>query len=169
MRVIDILSLILSFLGIYGLFFALRLLLPRNIVPSVSTSLTEVMALLEHAEANNISNTRDHRANLAILHNQFLQMRTESHRSPGFCQQFCLLFLCGLTWRLYDLRSRIETIRRKIELAVDEQQLAFLTNANAQSATTTALPIFANETAIPMVNVAEPTPPPPAASVLNAA
>jgi len=116
MRVIDILSLILSFLGIYGLFFALRLLLPRNIVPSVSTSLTEVMALLEHAEANNISNTRDHRANLAILHNQFLQMRTESHRSPGFCQQFCLLFLCGLTWRLYDLRSRIETIRRKIEV-----------------------------------------------------
>ena len=66
MRVIDILSLILSFLGIYGIIFSLRLLLPRNIVPDVSTLLTEAMALLEHAEANNIPNVRDYRANLAM-------------------------------------------------------------------------------------------------------
>jgi len=170
MRFIDILSLILSFLGVYGIASSLRLLLPRNIVPVVSTSLTEVVALLEHAEAINIPNVSDYRANLSILHNQLLQMRTESHRSPGFCQQFCLLFLCGLTWRLYDLKSRIESIRRKIELAVDERQLAFLPNAHAQSATTTALPAPAGDTAIPMANVVEPTTPPPAASsVLSAA
>ena len=128
MKFIDILSLILSFLGFYGIVYSLRLLLPRNIVPHVSTSLNEAMVLLEHAHVPNVN---DYRANLAMcarvcihnrpltkpsLHNQFLQMRTESHRSPGFCQQFCLLFLCGLTWRLYGLKSQIETIRRKIEV-----------------------------------------------------
>jgi hypothetical protein len=55
---------------------------------------------------------------MASLRNQFLQMRTESHRAPGFFQQICLLFLCGLSWRLYDLRSQIEAIRRKIEVGV---------------------------------------------------
>ena len=66
MRFIDILSLVISFLGIYGIIFSLRLLLPRNIVPGVKTLFTEVMALLEHAEANNIPNVRDYRANLAM-------------------------------------------------------------------------------------------------------
>ena len=50
------------------------------------------------------------------LRNKFLQMRTDSHRSPGFFQQLRQLFLCGLTWRLYDLKSEIEVIRRKIEV-----------------------------------------------------
>jgi hypothetical protein len=136
MGFIDIFSLILSLLGIYGIVFSLRLLLPRNIVPLVSTSLKEAMATLEDAEATNTPNMRDFRANLAMyahvythqrsplpplltepsLHNQFLQMRTESHRSPRFFQQLGLLFLCGLTWRLYTLKSRIEAIRRKIEV-----------------------------------------------------
>ncbi len=130
----DILNLILSFLGIYGIVFSLvRFLLPRNIVPLVSMSLKEALTLLARAEANDIPNVREYRANLAMyafcthqpsppqlteprLHNQFLQMRTESHRSPGFFQQFSLLFLCGLTWRLYDLKSQVDTIRRKIEV-----------------------------------------------------
>jgi len=170
MRFIDIFSLILSFLGVYGIVFSLRLLLPRNVVPLVSTSLNEAMELLERAEGINIPNVSDYRANLAIFHNQLLQMRTESHRSPGFFQQLCLLFLCGLTWRLYDLKSRIETIRRKVELAVDERQLAFLTNANAQNATTTALPASMADTVIHMVNVVESTRPPLAVPAnLNAA
>jgi len=169
MRFIDIFSLILSLLGVYGIVCSLRLLLPRNIVPLVSTSLNEAIALHEHAKSICIPNLNDYRVNLAILHNQFLQMRTESHRSPGFFQQLCLLFLCGLTWRLYDLKSRIEAIRRKIELAVDERQLAFLTNAHAQSATTTALPSVA-DIVIPMINVVGPTPPPRAVSpILNTA
>ena len=45
-------------------------------------------------------------------------MRTESHRSPGFFQQFYLLFLCGLTWRLYVLKSRVDALRRKIEVEI---------------------------------------------------
>ncbi|KAF8504698.1 hypothetical protein F5888DRAFT_1657775 [Russula emetica] len=155
---IDILSLILSF----GVIFSLRVIFPRNIVPLVSTSFEEAVALLERAEAINIPNVNEYRANLAILNPQFLQMRTESHRSPGFFQQFYLLFLCGLTWRLYILKSRVDAVKRRIELAVDERQLAFFTNTDAQSATTTALPAPATDTVIPMTNVTEPTPPPQA-------
>jgi hypothetical protein len=132
MWILDIFNLILSFLGFYGIVFSLRLLIPRNIVPLVLTSLNEAMASLEHASAINIPNVGDYRANLAMyvsvlhtasplltgsrFHNQFLQMRTESHRSPGFFQQIYLLFLYGLTWRLYDLKLRIEGIKRKIEV-----------------------------------------------------
>jgi hypothetical protein len=112
MKIIDIFSLMLSLLGVHGIVFSLRLLLPRNIVPLVSTSLKEAMAALENAEAINIPNVSDFRTNLAMyahlythqclppltepnLHNQFSQMRTESHRSPSFFQQVYLLFLCG--------------------------------------------------------------------------
>jgi hypothetical protein len=43
-------------------------------------------------------------------------MRAESNRSPGFFQQLCLLFLGGLTWRLYCLKSRIEAVKREAEV-----------------------------------------------------
>jgi len=66
MRFIDVFTLILSFLGVYGIVYSLRLLLPRNIVSLVSTSLNETMALLGHAEAINIPNMNDYRANLAM-------------------------------------------------------------------------------------------------------
>ncbi|KAI0000976.1 hypothetical protein BJV77DRAFT_1155463 [Russula vinacea] len=168
MDFITILSLILSFLGVYGIFYSLRLLLPRNVVPIVSTSLDELKTLLEHAEAINILNVNEYRASLAILRNEFLQLRTESHHSPGIFQQLCRLFLFGLTWRLYDLKRRIDAVRRSIELA--EGQLALLTNANLQSATTTALPASVTVSSIPMVNIVEPTPPARAVtSTLNAA
>ena len=133
MQFIDIFSLILSLLGLYGIVYALRLLLPRNIVPLISTSLNEAMALLENAEATNTRNMSDYRVDLTMYvlvhvalhnpqltdcshHNRFLRMRTESHRSPEFFQQVCLLFLCGLTWRLRSLKSEIEDIKRKIEV-----------------------------------------------------
>ncbi|KAI0282878.1 hypothetical protein BGY98DRAFT_66029 [Russula aff. rugulosa BPL654] len=155
----DILSLILS----SAIVVSLRFLFPRNIVPLVSTSFEEAVTLLQRAEAINIPYVSEYRANLAILRPQFLQMRTESHRSPGIFKQFYLLFLCGLTWRLYVLKSRVDAIRRRIELAVDERQLSFfLTNTNAQSATTTALSASAADTVISTTNVTEPTPPPQA-------
>jgi hypothetical protein len=131
MRFIDIFGLILSLLGLYSIVYSLRLLLPRNIVPLVSTSHNEAMALLENAEAINIPNTSDYRVDLAMyvfvqtasplltepsFYNQFLQMRTESHRSPGVFQQLRQLSLCGLTYRLYDLKSQIEAVKRKIEV-----------------------------------------------------
>jgi hypothetical protein len=66
MRFFDIFTLVLSLLGIYGVVFSLRLLLPRNVVPLVSASLKEAIAPLEDAEAVNIANVSDYRANLAM-------------------------------------------------------------------------------------------------------
>jgi len=133
MRLIDLLSLCLSVLGLYGLVFYLRFLLPRNVVPQLSTALNEVDALLVRAEAHNaIPNAReDYRAWLAMyeglcnphwcrttdrhsLRNQLLRARTESHRSPQFFQQFRLAFC--LTYKLYVLRSQIEETRRELEV-----------------------------------------------------
>jgi hypothetical protein len=62
MAFIDILSLILSF----GIIFSLRFLFPRNIVPLVSTSFEETVALLERAEAINIPHVSEYRTNLAM-------------------------------------------------------------------------------------------------------
>jgi hypothetical protein len=66
MQFIDIFSLVLSLLGLYGIVFSLKLLLPRNVVPLVSTSLNEAIALLENAEANNTLNVSDYRVDLAM-------------------------------------------------------------------------------------------------------
>jgi hypothetical protein len=62
MAFIDILSLILSF----GIIFSLRFLFPRNIVPLVSTSFEEAVALLERAESVNIPYVSEYRENLAM-------------------------------------------------------------------------------------------------------
>ena len=63
---VDIFSLVLSLLGLYGIVFSLRLLLPRNVVPLVSTSLNEAITLLENAEATNTPNVSDYRVDLAM-------------------------------------------------------------------------------------------------------
>lgn len=62
MAFMDVLSLILSF----GIIFSLRFIFPRNIVPLVSTSLEEAVALLERAEATDIPNVSEYRANFAM-------------------------------------------------------------------------------------------------------
>jgi len=162
MRSLDILSFILSVLGTYGVVLSTRLLLPRNIIRRVSTALNEAEMLLNRAEAiNAIPDVSVYRMNLAILANRVLRFRMESHRSPGFVQQLRLVFLSGLTCRLYVLSSRIETMRLKVELMVDEQELTLA--SAVQSATTSALPVPAAITATPTINVAQPISVPPAA------
>jgi len=163
MAVTDILSLILSL----AILVSLRLLLPRNIVPWVSTSFEEAVKALQRAKALNIPSVSEYQTNLAFEHSRFIHMRTESHSSPGFFHQLCLLFFHGLSWRLYVLKSRVDAIRQSIELAEDEcqlaheRQVAFLTSTNVQSATPSALPASAaDSTVIPLTNVTEPTPPP---------
>lgn len=65
MMFLDVFNLILSLLGLYAIVFSLRLLLPRNTVPLVLTTLNEAMALLERDEAIYIPNLSAYRANLA--------------------------------------------------------------------------------------------------------
>ncbi|KAI0295222.1 hypothetical protein BC826DRAFT_1008920 [Russula brevipes] len=155
MRLIDVLSFCVSVLGTYGLVYSLRCALPRNIIPRVSKTLDEAETLLSRAEGiNAIRNLSEYRTRLAILGNQFLQMRVESHRSPGFFQQLRLVFLCGLTYRLCTLSSRIESTKLEVELIVDERQLTSVTTV--QSAATTALPLPPAVMAIPMPLAVEP-------------
>ena len=51
MQFLDVFSFCLSLLGVYGLIFPFRYLLPRNIIPLLSLLLNETMHLLDSAEA----------------------------------------------------------------------------------------------------------------------
>ncbi|KAN0125694.1 hypothetical protein V8E52_000901 [Russula decolorans] len=125
MQSLDIVSFCLSVIGAYGIVYSLRLLLPRNVIPHVSTTLDEAMILLDRAEdINALANTGEYRATLTIIRNQVVLFRTESHRARGVFQQLRLVFLSGLTYRLYAISAQIEETRMRIELAVDEQRLA---------------------------------------------
>jgi len=67
MRSFDIISFILSVFGTYGVVLSVRLLLPRNIIPRVSTALNEAHILLNRAEATDaVPTASEHRTNLAM-------------------------------------------------------------------------------------------------------
>ncbi len=67
MHFTDILSLCVSILGLYGLVYYLRFLIPRNVLPRVSAVLTEAEHLLYCAESTSvISQSNDHRLTLAM-------------------------------------------------------------------------------------------------------
>ncbi|KAH9955037.1 hypothetical protein BC827DRAFT_912279 [Russula dissimulans] len=157
MGLLDVIQLSLVVLGAYRLVVLLRYVLPRDVVPHVSTAMNETQSLLDKAEAvNAIPKDNEHKKDLTMytvfryvgiisltcylfffsrsLRAQLLRMRMESNRSPGFISQLQLLFLRGLTFRLYRLSTHIEAVRVKVELAMDELHLA-----TGQSATTTAL------------------------------
>jgi hypothetical protein len=62
MRFTDILSFCFSILGLYGLVYYLRFLIPRNLLPCVSAVLTEAEHLLDRAESIGvISRSNDYR------------------------------------------------------------------------------------------------------------
>ena len=50
MNGLDILSFVLSVLGIYGIVLYIRYLLPRNVTPFLSTILDETQQVLDRAE-----------------------------------------------------------------------------------------------------------------------
>ena len=135
MRFTDILSFCFSILGLYGLVYYLRFLIPRNLLPYVSTVLTEAEHLLDRAESIGvIPQPNDYRSALTLYEavvplptdhhlidqhscaNEFFRIRMESHRAPGVLQQLRLAVWYGLTCRLYTLSSRVEAIKIKIEV-----------------------------------------------------
>jgi hypothetical protein len=135
MRFADILSFCLSILGLYGLFFYLRFLMPRNHLPYVSAVLTEVEHLLNRAESIGvIQQPNEDRSTLTSYEavvplpsdrhltdqhscaNEFLRIRMESHQAPGILQQLWLAVWYGLTCKLYMLASQVEAIKIKIEV-----------------------------------------------------
>ena len=67
MHFADTLSLCVSILGLYGLIYCLRFLIPRNDLPRVSALLTEAGDFLDHAESTGvIPQPNDYRPTLAM-------------------------------------------------------------------------------------------------------
>ena len=67
MQFTDILSFCFSILGLYGLVYYLRFLIPRNLLPYVSTVLADVEHLLDRAEsASIIPQPNDYRSALTL-------------------------------------------------------------------------------------------------------
>jgi hypothetical protein len=67
MQLTDILSFCFSILGLYGLVYYLRFLIPRNLLPYVSAVLTDAEHLLDRAESTGvIPRPNDHRSSLAL-------------------------------------------------------------------------------------------------------
>ena len=145
MQFTDILSFCISILGLYGLVYYLRFLIPRNVLPYVSAVLTEVEHLLDRAESTGvIPRQNDYRTALTLYEaivplptdhhltdqrscaSEFLQIRMESHRAPGILRQLWLAVWYGRTYRLYTLSSRVEAI--KIIIEVCWNTLLFLLN-----------------------------------------
>jgi hypothetical protein len=135
MRFTDILSFCFSILGLYGLLYYLRFLIPRNLLPYVSAVLTEAEHLLDRAESTGvILQPNDYRLALTSYEavvplptyrhltdchsysNQFLRIRMESHRAPGILQQLRLAVQYGLTCKLYTLSSRVMAIKVEIKV-----------------------------------------------------
>jgi hypothetical protein len=135
MQFTDILSFCFSILGLYGLVYYLRFLIPCNLLPYVSAVLTEAEHLLDRAESTGvIPRPNDYRPALTLYKaviphppdghltdshsysNQFLRIRIESHRAPGILQQLRLAVECGLTCKLYTLSSRVMAIKVEIKV-----------------------------------------------------
>ena len=135
MQFTDILSFCFSILGLYGLVYYLRFLIPRNVLPYVSAVLTDAERLLGRAESTGvIPRPNDYRSALTLYEavmplptdrhltdqrscaSEFLQIRMESHRAPGILRQLCLAVWYGLTCRLYALSIRVGAIKTKLEV-----------------------------------------------------
>ena len=135
MRFIDILGFCFSILGLYGLVYYLRFLIPRNVLPYVSAVLTDAERLLGRAESTGvIPRPNDYRSTLTLYEavvplptdrhltdqrscvSEFLQIRMESHRAPGISQQLRLAVQYSLTCKLYTtLSSRVVAIEVEIK------------------------------------------------------
>ena len=135
MQFTDILSFCFSILGLYGLVYYLRFLIPRNVLPYVSALLAEAEHLLDRAESTGaVPRPNDHRSALTLYEavvplptdrrltdqrscaSKFLQIRMESHRARGIFRQLRLAVWPGLTCRLYMLSLRVEAIKIEIEV-----------------------------------------------------
>ena len=88
MHFIDILSLTLSFLGIYGLVISLRYLIPCYTIPFLSAHLDSTQQLLNHAEAiNAIPPESEYRTHLDLYGNLYVDCPSHSYISIQFSEQ----------------------------------------------------------------------------------
>jgi hypothetical protein len=79
MQFTDVLSFCFSVLGLYGLVYYLRFIIPRNVLPYVSAVLAETEHLLDRAESTGvIPRPNDYRSTL-ILYEAVVPLPTDRH------------------------------------------------------------------------------------------
>ncbi|KAH9060668.1 hypothetical protein EDB87DRAFT_572777 [Lactarius vividus] len=137
-------------ISVLGLVIYLRFLLPYNIIPTISSILTDAERSLALAiTIGAVPEMSDYKVGLAVLARQLALIRIESHHSPGLFLQ--ILLAVRRSYKLYSLASRIVSVRREVEVAMD----LFLLGT-PQTVVTPPSPVTADDTP------ADPTPPVPA-------
>ena len=96
MQFTDILSFCFSILGLYGLVYYLRFLIPRNLLPCVLTVLTEAEHLLDRAESTGvIPRPNDYRLALAS-YEVVVPLPTDRHLTDDLV---ALVNSCRFGWK----------------------------------------------------------------------
>ncbi|KAH9060669.1 hypothetical protein EDB87DRAFT_1576804 [Lactarius vividus] len=93
-------------ISVFGLVIYLRFLLPHNIIPTISSMLTDAERSLALAiTIGAVPEMSDYKVGLAILARQLALIRIESHHSPGLFLQ--ILLAVRRSYKLYSLASQI--------------------------------------------------------------
>ncbi|KAH9057236.1 hypothetical protein EDB87DRAFT_1632437 [Lactarius vividus] len=112
MAIVDILGFCIS---VFGVVIYLRFLLPCNIIPVISTMLTDAEQSLALALTIGASSElSNYRVDLAMFARQLALIRIESHHSPRLAPQIWLAV--RRAYRLYSLASQIAVIRREVQV-----------------------------------------------------
>jgi hypothetical protein len=141
MRFADILSFCFSILGLYGLVYYLRFLIPRNLLPYVSAVLAETEHLLERAESTGVISTQpnDYRSALT-LYEAVMPLPIDRHLSltslinivaPVNSCRFGWKAIehlehCGNSGLLFGTVSLVSSIRSRHELKPSRYKLRFV-------------------------------------------
>ncbi|KAH9034523.1 hypothetical protein EDB84DRAFT_1561394 [Lactarius hengduanensis] len=105
-------------ISVFGLVIYLRFLLPHNTIPTISSMLADAEQSLALAiTIGAIPEMSDYKVGLAVLERQLALIRVESHHSPGLFLQIWLAV--RRSYGLYSLGSRIVSVRREVEVAMD--------------------------------------------------
>ncbi|KAH8988977.1 hypothetical protein EDB86DRAFT_2944842, partial [Lactarius hatsudake] len=149
MGLIDTLGFCIS---VFGLVIYLRCLLPHNIIPTISSMLTDAEQSLALATTiGAVPEMSDYKVGLAVLARQLALIRIESHHSPGLFLQTWLAV--RRAYELYSLASQIVSVRREVEVVMD----LFLLGT-PQTVVTPPSSVTADDTP---AGVTDPTPPVP--------
>ncbi|KAH9034209.1 hypothetical protein EDB85DRAFT_1948239 [Lactarius pseudohatsudake] len=122
-------------ISVFGLVIYLRFLLPHNTIPTISSMLADAEQSLA----------------LATTIGALALIRIESHHSPGLFLQIWLAV--RRSYRLYSLGSRIVSVRREVEVAMD----LFLLGT-PQTVVTPPSPATADDTPADMTDPIPPVP-----------
>ncbi|KAF8270178.1 hypothetical protein EI94DRAFT_1798403 [Lactarius quietus] len=146
---------------LYAVVVYLHGLLPRYIITHVTAKLDDAQDTLARAvKAGAIPNINKYEEDLKSFAGDLALMRRMSNRSPGLFMQVRLAVQHRLTYKLYSLSLKIDAVRRRVELEMDERRLALGAISHNNFITSVSIPL--SGVTRPMIHVTLPNPPPPA-------